>query len=92
MNITEKTKVKQVGNIDIADLDGEKVMMDMEKGKYLMLNEVATRIWDIVEEVKSIDEIINILLEEYEIEKKTCEEQVVTFIQQLVDSNLLSIE
>lgn len=92
MHITEETKVKQMGNVDITDLDGEKVMMDLDKGCYLAMNEVGTRIWDIAEETKTIKEITSVLLNEYEVDEETCMKQVITFVQQLVDSHLLEIQ
>lgn len=92
MNITEETKVKQIGDIDATDLDGEKVMMDLEKGCYFMLNDVATRIWDIAKEPKCVSDIVRNLLNEYEVDEQTCLEQVVTFVKQLVDLKLLSIQ
>lgn len=92
MTITQVTKVKQIGDIDTTDLDGEKVMMDLEKGSYYMLNDVATRIWDIAQEPKSVSEIVTTLLEEYEVDQSTCENQVITFVEQLVDIHLLAIQ
>lgn len=92
MTITQVTKVKQIGDIDTTDLDGEKVMMDLEKGSYYMLNDVATRIWDIAQEPKSVSEIVAALLEEYEVDQSTCENQVITFVEQLVDIHLLAIQ
>ena len=92
MNITEESRVKQIGNVDITDLDGEKVMMDLDKGRYLVMNEVGTRIWDIAEETKSIREITNILLDEYEVDEETCREQVIVFVRELIDSHLLELQ
>lgn len=92
MYITEDSKVKQMDNVDITDLDGEKVMMDLDKGCYLAMNEVGSRIWDIAEETKSIKEITSILLEEYEVDEVSCKAQVMTFVQQLLDNQLLEIQ
>ena len=50
------------------ELDDNQVMMHLDKGKYFGLDPVAKRIWQLVEEPKSINEIVALLLEEYEVE------------------------
>ena len=45
-------------DIDDTDLDGEKVMMNLDKGEYFMMNEVGSRIWEIIEKSISVKEII----------------------------------
>lgn len=90
VQITLNTKVRQSGMLDTSEIDGEKVMMDLENGAYFMLNDVATRIWNITEEIKSVGEITETLLREYEIDKVTCEEQVINFITHLANRELIS--
>lgn len=91
IRIKEQTKIKVRENLDTTDIDGDKVMMDLDKGYYFMLNEVAGRIWDIVQRPISIEKVINTLLEEYEVEPDVCREQVIHFIHHLVDDSLLSV-
>lgn len=53
-------------------LHDELVMMDIEKGKYFSLNPVATRIWDMLENPFSINELCAQLMDEYEVEVEQC--------------------
>ena len=48
------TKVRKNQDIDDTDLDGEKVMMNIDKGEYFMMNEVGSRIWELIEEPKLV--------------------------------------
>jgi hypothetical protein len=57
-------------------LHDELVMMDLEKGKYFSLNPVATRIWDLLVNPMSVDDLCVILLDEYEIEAEQCRFEV----------------
>jgi len=57
-------------------LHDEMVMMDPEQGKYFSLNQVATRIWDMLEGELTIDELCAMLREEYEVESHRCNEEV----------------
>ena len=79
-------------NIDDADLDGEKVMMDLDKGQYFMMNEVGSRIWELTTDNTVIKEIVQALLKEYEVEENECEETVIKFIKQLYEANLVKVK
>ncbi|MEG0307049.1 MAG: lasso peptide biosynthesis PqqD family chaperone [Clostridium sp.] len=77
--------------IDATDLDGEVVMMNMEKGEYFMMNEVGSRIWEIIEEPRTVTSVINILLSEFEVEEKDCKETVIEFLTNLKGAELISV-
>lgn len=77
--------------IDDTDLDGEKVMMNLDKGQYFMMNEVGSRVWDIIEEPTKVNEIINILTNEYDVDSKTCKDNVVDFLGRLNNADLISV-
>ena len=77
--------------IDDTDLDGEKVMMNLDKGEYFMMNEVGSRIWDIIIEPINVKGIIEALLSEYEVDEETCTDTVIEFLGRLNNANLISI-
>lgn len=77
-------------DLDTTDLNGDKVMMDLELGQYFALNNVASRIWDIIESPVVVNKIVDTLLEEYEVERNTCEESVVEFLEGLDNAKLLT--
>ena len=64
-------------------LHDELVMMDIDKGKYFAFNEVATRIWEILEKPKTEDELVTQLLEEYEVEEEQCRAEVKELLGEL---------
>ena len=78
-------------SIDDTDLDGEKVMMNLNKGEYFMMNEVGGKIWDIINKSISVKEIINIILEEFEVERDVCENEVIEFLESLRRAELISV-
>lgn len=84
-------KFIQSKKIDATDLDGEKVMMNLDLGKYFSLNSVGSKIWEIIECETSINEIVDNLLKEYDVDRKTCEESVVKFLERLKNEDLITI-
>ena len=77
-------------DIDTTDLNGDIVMMDLEKGKYFSLNSVGSRIWEEIQSPVKISEVVNILLSEYDVDRETCEKSVMEFIEGLDNAGLLS--
>ena len=83
------TMLERNQEIDASELDGETVMMDMERGNYFMLNPVGSRIWELIEKPVSVEEIIHRLREEYEVSLEECHEAVKEFLHELHHANLL---
>lgn len=79
------SSVRLVRKIDVADLCGDKVMIDFETGKYFMLKGIANDIWDMLgdQESISISKIIQELLTKYEVDEETCDTSVREFLGKL---------
>ena len=86
-----ETIVERNQEIDASDLDGEKVMMDMDRGNYFMLNPIGSRIWDLINEPISVRRLVSLLREEYDVSEDECLEGVKDFLHELHHSNLLII-
>ena len=89
--INLETVINKNLEIDDTDLDGEKVMMNLDKGEYFMMNEVGSRIWEIISEPINVKEIISTLRNEYEVDEETCKDTVIEFLGRLNNANLISI-
>ncbi|WP_293984005.1 lasso peptide biosynthesis PqqD family chaperone [uncultured Clostridium sp.] len=89
--INDESIIRKNIEIDDADLDGEKVMMNLDKGKYFSLNEVGSRIWTIISTSMSIKGITDILIKEYDVDYETCKVEVIKFIKKLYEDDLIEI-
>ncbi|MGE6538032.1 lasso peptide biosynthesis PqqD family chaperone [Bacillus luti] len=76
----------------VSDMDGEKVMLNVQKGKYYNLGETGGEIWEIMKTPIMVTELVNIMLSKYNIERKDCEEQVLSFLECLFQEGLIQIE
>lgn len=77
--------------IDDTDLDGEKVMMNLDRGQYFMMNEVGSRIWDIIEKPMNVRQVIETLRGEYQVDEETCKDTVIEFLGRLDNADLISV-
>ena len=89
-NISTSTIVAQAeGNI-VSDMDGEKVMLSIQNGKYYNLGELGGEIWERIKEPVSVGELVQSLQSQYEVEPAQCEKQVISFLSQLSDEGLIT--
>ena len=72
-----------------ADVNGEIVALNVEQGQCYGLNSVASEIWRMLEEPKSIDEICVKLTEDYDVDAAICRSEVLTLLSQLEDEGLI---
>ncbi len=71
------------------ELDNNQVMMHLEKGKYYGLNPVGKRIWDLIEQPKSFEEITTTLLKEFDVSKEQCEQEVQAFMEKALQNEII---
>jgi len=67
---------------------GQTVMMSIPRGKYFAIDGTGQRIWDCLAEPASIGQIIDRLVEEYEVGRDQCEAEVIAFVGELMESGL----
>ena len=75
-----------------SDLGGEVAILDLKAGVYYGLDAVGARIWSLIQEPRTVNEIRNILLEEYEVEPERCERDLLVLLQRLADERLIEVE
>lgn len=91
MNTKLNTKVLKNDNVDVSEINGDKAIMNLEKGEYFALNSIGSRIWDALDETNIPSEIVSILLKEYDIDEEKCTASVLRFLNKLYEIDLLNI-
>ncbi|GAK38792.1 lasso peptide biosynthesis PqqD family chaperone [Paenibacillus urinalis] len=80
--------IQQEGHV-VSDMNGDKVMMSIQSGKYYNLGRTGGRIWELLADGNTISEIVNILSAEYSIDQSTCGQQVELFMNSLLKEGLI---
>ena len=65
------------------EVDGELVAMSIEQGACFGLNGVGTRIWELLAEPRSIDDLCAQLCGEFDVDPAVCRSDVVALLNQL---------
>ncbi|MGG4095558.1 lasso peptide biosynthesis PqqD family chaperone [Paenibacillus lautus] len=90
--ITTDALVVQSEGLLVSDMDGEKVMLSIENGKYYNLGRIGGRIWELISSPVTISNMVDQLVLEYEIEPELCEQQVRLFLKQLATEGLVQVD
>ena len=72
------------------EVSGETVLLDLNNENYFGLNEVGTRIWQLLKEQNNLEKIFDTLLDEYEVDEKKLRKDFDEIINQLKETGLIS--
>ena len=73
-----------------AEIDGEVVTMSVEHGTCYGLNQVGSRIWNLLEKPTKVGVLCETLLGEYKVDPDVCERQVLDLLEELRAEGLIS--
>ena len=90
--ITLQAVVVQSANLMSSVIDDDVVMLDVERGVYYGVTNVASRIWQLIEQPRRLSDVRDVLLQEYDIDSETCTQQVLDFLRELHSKDLVSVQ
>jgi hypothetical protein len=72
------------------DLAGDVVVLNVADGFYYGLNEVAATVWQLLQEPRTVRQIRDALMAEYEVEAEQCERDLLVLLADLVTRGLVT--
>lgn len=72
-------------------LDEETVILNTKSGVYYGLDSIGTSIWNLIDQPKSIGEIRDYLLSEYDVEPSECDRDLLEILQELRTVGLIEV-
>jgi hypothetical protein len=92
----EKRSMELIGKLTIStnavarQVGDDTVILHLGSGTYFGLDAVGARIWQLMEEGKSVNEICDVMLDEYEVSREDLEHDITGLIKDLVAQDLVS--
>ena len=74
-----------------ADLGDEAAILNLKDGVYYGLDPVGARIWKLIQTPRTVREVRDMILEEYDVEADCCEKDLIELLQQLAKNDLIYI-
>ncbi len=90
MNLNQK--IIFADTVFAQEVDGEMVLLDMNSENYFGLDEVGTAIWQVMQEKEILKEVLEVLLEQYDVESDVLEKDLLSFVDKLVKSGLVEVK
>ena len=85
------TVVRQQGPTTL-ELEGELLMVDLQSGGYYGLGATGKRIWELLQPPRTLKEVRDALVSEYDVDPATCEHDLLAFATRLIDKGVAKVE
>lgn len=90
-NITLQSIVsRRKDGLLVSELGKEVVMMDIDNGNYIGLNETGKVIWDLIEEPVKVEAIVEKLVQQYDINKDQCSSDTLEYLNKMQEQKILA--
>jgi len=89
--LTSGSQIALAKNQTSCDLDGEMAIVNFDKGVYYGLDPTGARIWTLLREPSTIEELCDTLAAVYDVDRSTLESDVRGFVRDLADQGLVEI-
>ena len=84
-------RVELSDDVAFRELSGQGVLLDLASGTYFGLNEVGTRLWELLSQNDSLDSAANVLEQEFEVSADVLRNDIEQLLQQMQSKGLLQI-
>lgn len=84
-------QVHSVSDVLFQEFIDEAVLLNLKSEEYYGLNEIGMTIYKLLMEQKSTDEIINRLLDEYDVDEQTLRNDLAELISKLAERGLVTV-
>jgi hypothetical protein len=74
------------------EVSGETVLLDLQSENYFGLDEVGTRIWQLIKETNDLQAIFETLLAEYEVSEERLRQDLDTLLGEISGLGLIRLE
>jgi hypothetical protein len=90
-DISKSSTVVAANNQISSDIGGEAVILNLKSGVYHGLNAVGARIWNLIQQPNIVENIQQVLLDEYEVEPEVCISDLLALLNEFYTAGLIEV-
>lgn len=75
-----------------SNVDEETIILNLKSGAYYGLNNVGVIVWNLIQEPKTVKEIRDTILEEYDVESEQCSQDLFRLLKELSVAGLIKVK
>jgi len=91
MDISLDSIVTVADDVVSCDLEDEAAILNLKDGIYYGLDPVGASIWKLLQKPVKVGEILETLLQEYEVGEEECRSDLIELLEELKDKELVKI-
>lgn len=84
-----QTVISRNPNLIAAEMDGDLVMMSIEKGEYFGISGVGSRVWALLESPMTLQQICRLICHEFAVDETACTQDLQDFSQEMLALGLI---
>lgn len=74
-----------------SEVGDEEVILNLQTGRYYGLQGVGPRVWSLLKEPRSISQLCDAVVAEYEVDRARCEQDLLSLLSQLAGAQLIEV-
>jgi hypothetical protein len=90
--IGEATLIHRTASVLTAEVDKQIVMMDIESGRYLGLDDIGSVIWQRLETPRTFGDLVDSLVEDYDAERAVIAQDVRELLKEMAAQGIVGFE
>lgn len=75
--------------IETATMGDELGMLNVDTGKYFILDSIASDIWNALDKPMTINHLVNHLMNLYDVDQETCFMETKSFLSEMIENKLV---
>ena len=88
-NISSNTILQQNDSLITSEIDDELLILDSKTGEYFKIDPIGLSIWKLLTEPTKVQQLLDKLVEDFEVEEAQCKADTLPFIEMLVEKEYL---
>ena len=91
LTLTPETTFTRTLDLIATDMDGDTLMMSIERGEYFGIGGVGSRVWELLAQPVSIAQLTEAICAKYDVDAATCQADMDKFAHELLQNGLVSL-
>lgn len=76
----------------VQELDGESVLLNLESERYFGLDDVGTRVWNLLSEHRLLERVCEEMQKEFDVNEARIRADVLRLVEELLDAGIVTVE
>jgi Coenzyme PQQ synthesis protein D (PqqD) len=92
VSLSPETLIRRNPDIIAAGIAEQTILLNPKDWTYVHFNETAARIWEVIDEPRTVGSVVDALTRDYAVERSTCEREAAEFVRDMSERGFVLID